>query len=85
MLLYKTVPHNFEIHFEDKLFDTRPLQFLDLDADYIEPDFKDMLLNYESAVFDEWWPPGLRLILCSFSLFCVALRRGFFFFKLKWV
>lgn len=53
MLLYKTVPHNFEIHFEDKLFDTRKLQFLDFGADYVEPDFKDVLLNYESAVFDE--------------------------------
>lgn len=55
MLLYKKVPHNFEVHYEDKMFETRPIQFLDLDSDYVSPAFKDILMNYESLVFDEWW------------------------------
>ena len=55
MLLYKNVPHNFEVHFEDKLFDSKPVQFLDLDSDYLVPAFKDILSNYESASFNDWW------------------------------
>ena len=59
MLLYKKVPHNFEVHYEDKMFETRPTQFLDLDSDYVEPAFKDILMNYESLIFDavnDIWP-----------------------------
>ena len=37
------------------MFETRPTQFLDLDSDYVEPAFKDILMNYESLIFDEWW------------------------------
>jgi hypothetical protein len=79
MLLYKKVPHNFEVHFEDKLFDTRPVQFLDLDSDYLVPVFKDMLRNYESAVFDDWWSETYNthivsedfgaLVVCNFKSF----------------
>lgn len=80
MLLYKTVPHNFEIHFEDKLFDTRKLQFLDFGADYVEPDFKDVLLNYESAVFDEWWGEvcNTNIVSDDFSSLVICDFKSFF-------
>ena len=80
MLLYKKVPHNFELHFEDKLFDTRPVQFLDLDSDYLEPNFKDILSNYESAVFDEWWGEthNMNLVVDDFKHLNVCRFKSFF-------
>ena len=79
MLLYKTVPHNFEVHFEDKLFYWRPVQFLNFGSDHLTPSFKDVIRNYESAVFYEWWGETYNtnkaaddfsnLVLCEFKSF----------------
>lgn len=80
MLLYKKVPHNFEVHFEDRLFDTKPLQFLDLDSDYTELEFKDILNNYESLIFDEWWGDvyNTHIVREDFNSLLVCEFKSFF-------
>lgn len=66
------------------MFDTKPIQFLDLDSDYLTPSFRDILNNYESATFDEWWGEDYntnivandfnRISICDFTSFFKSIN-----------